>query len=130
MIMDSKAVMQSYINGWKLSNSRRILATLSSDCVIIESHGPTYRGLETVRQWIDEWTKSNRVEKWEITSFYSCGDMIFCEWHFVYNNQSSKEEFDGVTIARIRNGKIESLREYRMTAPPYEWRPVGCSQKI
>jgi hypothetical protein len=29
--------------------------------------------------------------------------------------------FEGASIARFKNGKIVSLREYAMTAPRYEW---------
>jgi hypothetical protein len=42
-----------YVEGWKAADSDLILDTLEPDCVVIESHGPTYRGRDQVKRWIE-----------------------------------------------------------------------------
>ena len=37
-------IVQRYVDGWKKGNESEILDALTEDCIIIESHGPTYRG--------------------------------------------------------------------------------------
>jgi hypothetical protein len=76
-----------------------------------------------VKKWIAEWTKSNQVEKWNLTSFYLFDHMVCCEWDFSYIGSGMGEGFSGITIAKIEHEKIVWLKEYRMTAAPYEWRP-------
>ncbi len=119
--MDNKTLIQSYMDGWKMGDQAKILTSLSANCVIVESHGPTYRGIEIIKKWIIEWTRSNKIENWDLTSFYSFDNMICCEWDFSYIGKETKEKFSGITIAQIDHGKIAWLKEYRMTAAPYEW---------
>jgi hypothetical protein len=103
------------MNGWKSANADKILATLAEDCVITESHGPIYRGKEIVKQWIHDWhAKGNRVNQWEMTSFYKCDNTVIFEWLFSYSGPENNEAFEGVTVAKIKDGKIYHLKEYRM----------------
>lgn len=122
--MNGKALIQQYIEGWKSGNEAEILDVFAEDCLVIESHGPTYRGKEIIKKWIADWFgRGNVVEKWVITSFHTCGDTIFCEWVFAYKGKKVREAFEGVTIAKLKNGKISDLREYRMLGFPYMWHP-------
>lgn len=111
------------MDGWKTGDEIKILNSLSENCVITESHGPVYHGIAIVKKWISEWTKFNKIKKWDLTSFYLLDHMICCEWDFSYIGNRKKEEFTGITIAKIEHGKIIWLKEYRMTEAPYEWHP-------
>ncbi len=116
-------MLHRYIDGWKKKNEREILEPLSDDCLIIESHGPMYQGKENVRKWIADWfEKGNHIEKWEIKTFYLCSGHFVSEWIFAYQNPEVREEFEGITIAKVENGKISALREYRSTASPFFWK--------
>lgn len=122
--MNERALIQRYIDGWKKGSEAEILDVFNEDCIVIESHGPTYRGKEIIKKWIADWHKQgNVVEKWEIKSFYTCGDMVICEWVFAYKGKKIREVFEGITIAKLKNGKVSDLREYRMLAFPYMWHP-------
>lgn len=124
--MPYKKIVQSYVNGWKEGKEEKILDVLTEDCIIIESHGPTYRGKGIVKKWIMDWhAQGNTVEKWVITSFYTCDDLIIFEWVFAYKNRKTRECFEGVSLAKIRNDKISYLREYRATAFPFMWQPLS-----
>lgn len=60
-----------YVDGWKANDGEMIARALAEDCVIIESHGPTYRGVDDVREWMRSWVEEGyKVDKWDITSFF------------------------------------------------------------
>lgn len=39
---------QMYINGWKQNDLKMITPCLTENCIIIESHGPTYYGMRDI----------------------------------------------------------------------------------
>lgn len=115
-------LVYTYAEGWITGDREKILGTLDPQCVIIESHGPTYRGIEMVGRWIDSWiAPGNTVNRWDVTSLYVADEACFFEWVFEYTYMGNRTEFEGASLARFRNGKIVFLREYAMTVPRYEW---------
>ncbi len=121
---DAYRLITAYVEGWKANNPAQIVDTLAKNCAIVESHGPTYRGLEITQQWIESWLGGgNTVDRWDITSF--CFDeteqaAVF-EWEFECTADSVHYEIDGISVAEFEGGKIVTLREYCMTETPYEW---------
>lgn len=72
--MSTKNLIEQYIEGWKVGDITKITITLTDNCVIIESHGPVYRGKEKVKQWIQNWNAArSKVDDWDITSFFIPG---------------------------------------------------------
>jgi hypothetical protein len=117
-------LVTAYVNGWITNNLAQILETLTTDCLIIESHGPTYRGHELVRAWITSWfDEGGRIHRWDITSLYSNDDAVAFEWVFECSGSWGHSTFEGATIVRFENERISYLREYRCTEPPYSWKP-------
>lgn len=118
--MTTKKLIYQYTTGWKEGNASKITETLSDNCVITESHGPVYKGLREIKKWINDWNKSkSKVNKWNITSFYETGEIAVFEWNFSCTVGGKKHNLDGITLAKIKNGKIEHLREYKTTKPLY-----------
>lgn len=122
---DASILITAYVEGWKINAPAQIIDTLAPDCIIIESHGPTYRGLDVTTQWIESWLGAgNTVDRWDITSF--CFDEIeqvaVFEWEFVCTADGMHYKIDGISIVEFEDDKIIGLREYRMTEPPYEWK--------
>lgn len=121
---DAYKLVTTYVEGWKINNPAQIIDTLASDCIIVESHGPTYRGLEITARWIEGWLGAgNTVDRWDITSF--CFDeaeqtAVF-EWGFECTADGVRYGIDGISIVELADSKIIALREYRMTETPYEW---------
>jgi hypothetical protein len=118
----------AYIEGWKINNPAQIIDTLATDCIIIESHGPTYRGLDIATQWIAGWLgRGDTVDRWDITTF--CFDEVkqtaVFEWEFECTAGGVHYEIDGSSIVEFEDDKIVGLREYRMTESPYEWTREG-----
>ncbi|MCF2489189.1 nuclear transport factor 2 family protein [Dyadobacter sp. CY347] len=122
-------LLEQYIAGWRTHNTNAILATLTPDCVVIESFGPVYRGHTSVERWIAAWLAENgRVIDWTIQNLQSLGDVEIAEWTFHYTWRGEEKSFNGATIAKLHEGKISYLREYATTAQLYdwlgEWRPL------
>ena len=80
----ARQLVEDYVEGWKQDDPGMILDTLSPDCVVIESHGPTYRGHEVIQKWVVSWfAEGSRIDRWDITNFQSLGDVAVFEWEFV-----------------------------------------------
>lgn len=124
--MEQKAqkLFQQYVDGWKENNIEKIVSSLDNDCVIIESHGPTYRGVQQVRRWFDDWIKEKgKVLRWDINSSYLVEkeNTAFFEWDFACNVAGKEHKLFGISIVKFSEGKISFLHEYRMTRDPYDW---------
>lgn len=115
-------LLLAYIDAWRRHDVSGVLATLSDDCVITESHGPVYRGRGRVEQWMRAWFDAGGVVNgWEVTATAEAGQVLVAEWTFTCTWRGDVASFDGATIARLRGGRIAELREYATTAPLYEW---------
>lgn len=64
-----KQLFHTYVDGWKENNIGKIIKPLTDDCIIVESHGPTYHGIEEVKQWFSFWEQEKgKVLLWDISS--------------------------------------------------------------
>ncbi len=116
--------IQDYINGWRQNDADKIIRTLTEDCVIIESHGPTYHGVEEIRQWVELWQKEKgRVTRWDTTSFYFLEkeNTAFVEWDFACTVSGKDYALPGISVVKFSGEKIAYMHEYRMTKAPYDW---------
>ncbi|GAU70572.1 hypothetical protein SSP35_20_00680 [Streptomyces sp. NBRC 110611] len=114
--------LRAYIDAWRRHDVDGVLATLTGDCVVIESYGPVYRGRPRVEQWMRAWFGAGgAVDGWEISTQAAAGDTLIAEWAFSYTWQGRAIGFEGATIARLRAERIAYLREYATTAPLYDW---------
>lgn len=117
--MSRRYLIEQYIEGWKDSNLEIITKCLSSDCVITESHGPVYKGINQIREWVSTWTQVGIVKKWDIINYYEYDDNIFFEWDFLCVINGQSHDFLGASIVKITQDKISEIREYRMTGKPH-----------
>jgi ketosteroid isomerase-like protein len=121
---DACRLISAYVEGWKTNDAPRVIGTLTQNCVIVESHGPTYRGLEIARRWIEGWLgRGNTVDRWDITSLHlaEAERVAVFEWEFECTADGVHYEIGGISIVEFEGDKIVALREYRMTEPPYDW---------
>ena len=119
----ARQLVLTYVEGWKEGDQAKILNCLDPECVVIESYGPTYRGLAQIGRWVKTWLsgEGNQVTRWDVTSFYATDEACFFEWEFECTYEGKLGGFEGASIARFKNGKIVFMREYAMTAERYEW---------
>ena len=117
-------LIQNYLDGWKQLDLSLALLPLSENCVIIESHGPTYRGVEEVKRWIDCWIKTGaKVVRWDLRSFYFLQkeNTAFCEWDFHCVAKKKDYVLMGASLVQFSGDKIKKIHEYCMTHKPYPW---------
>lgn len=116
------SVVERYVDGWINGDVEAIVSTVTPACLIIESHGPTYHGQDTVRRWAESWFGAgSRVTRWVITSFVFDGAAACFEWDFACTVDGKPYNFAGASTVQFEAGRIAAMREYRMTAPPYDW---------
>jgi hypothetical protein len=90
--------------------------------VIVESHGPTYRGIDKVKRWVRVWIQSEgKVSRWDIASFHFAGDTAAYEWVFECTAKKKSSYIEGMSVVHFNGNKISYIREYRMTRPSFEW---------
>jgi hypothetical protein len=113
------------VEGWRDGDAAEILATVTEDCVITESHGLTYHGKDQVVRWVETWFGAGgAVLAWEIRSLEATHEADFFEWAFACRWLGEEYEFEGASVVRFRDEKIVSIREYATTAPIYDWEGV------
>ena len=118
----ARQLVLDYVGGWKDADAGRVVETLRPDCVVVESHGTTYRGKEKVERWIESWfAVGNVIDQWEVTSFLATKHACAFEWVFSYTIKDVQHSFEGASLALLKDGTIALLREYRMTQPRHDW---------
>jgi ketosteroid isomerase-like protein len=114
--------LPAYIDAWTRHDIAGVLATLTEDCVVVESYGPVYRGTARVEQWMRAWFEAGGVVTgWDVTSHGMAGGLAVAEWTFACIWKGANAQFDGATVARLDGGRIRYLREYATTASLYDW---------
>ncbi|MBZ6384184.1 MAG: nuclear transport factor 2 family protein [Sphingomonas sanguinis] len=117
------SLLEQYIAGWRAHDVAAILATLTPDCVVIESFGPIYCGHDWVARWVSTWlAEDGHVIDWTVRDLRSSPESETAEWTFHYTWRGEEKSFEGATIATLRDGKLSNLREYATTAALYNWR--------
>lgn len=121
----AKQLIRRYVDGWREGDATKILDTVTEDCVVVESHGPTYHGKDQIARWVDTWFGAGgEVLVWEIRSLEVLDETGFFEWSFGCKWLGERYDFDGASVVRFRDEKIALLREYATTAPLYDWEGV------
>lgn len=110
----NEQTIRRYFAMWYAGQTDGLEDIFASNVVYCESHGPEYRGLSQIRQWVKEREKNGKVIEWEIKRCFDNGVMLAAEWYFVFERDGAKQGYDGATIARFDlSGKIKEIREYR-----------------
>lgn len=120
--LQAEKIIKAYNNAWVQNNVNDILYNLGKNCVIIESHGPMYSGIENIKKWLTKWNVENsNVNKWDITSFiYDNGRAVY-EWDFSCTVHGVIYHLTGISVVTFDDRQIIHLQEYRMTQKVYEY---------
>lgn len=114
----ARGLIQVYIDGWKQNSLSQIISPLSKDCLIVESHGSTYRGMDEVKHWVASWIEAHsKVLYWDLRSFYFSENAktAFCEWDFACMINHKDCVLAGASVIRFSGDQIITIHEYRMT---------------
>ena len=113
--MDKKEkIITKYFNSWITGEISVLSETFDENAVYVESHGPLYRGIDSIIKWFDNWNEHGRVLKWEILQFIHNKDTVVCEWFFKCMYDEKMEEFNGVSLISFnKENKITLLKEFQ-----------------
>ena len=112
----AKHLVSEYIEGWRANDKTRILSVIAEECVVIESHGPTFLGKQEIARWLDDWIKQgSRVTKWDVSSFTYEKSIAAAEWVFACECLGVHYEIIGASIFRFSDEVISRVTEYRST---------------
>lgn len=119
-----RKTIETYISGWLESDKSKILSTLDKNCVIIESHGPRYKGTETIARWIENWfSEGGKVTDWSMGTYLESENDVAFLWSFKCDHLGKRYDIDGMSFATFKDGKIAFLKEFKISDPIFDWRP-------
>ncbi len=110
---------------WLLRDDTGIEDIFADAIIYIESWGPRYDGLATVKHWFAEWNNRGRVVTWDIRQFFHAGNRTVAAWYFKSSmDDGGSDEFDGLSLIEWdADDKIRFLQEYgcnRNNYNPYQ----------
>lgn len=122
MTEQREARIRLWFDMWLQKKDLGMEDLFSPDAVYIESWGPEYHGLPTIRHWFEEWNRRASVLSWDIKQFFHTEEQTVVEWYFKnVRSDASPEEFDGMTLIRWNpDGKITFLQEFGCNLHRYD----------
>lgn len=96
-------------------------ALFTPDAVYIESWGPEYHGVDSIRRWFCEWNAGGTVLQWEIRQFFHREDQTVVEWFFKNTMSDGRNDaFEGMSLIRWSpDGRMTFLKEFVCTLNRY-----------
>lgn len=114
--------IRKWFDMWLVQDCSGIEQIFSEDVTYIESWGPKYESLKTVRHWFEEWNTRGKVLTWDIKQFFHKDCQTVVEWYFKNTmNNGNTEEFDGMSLIKWSDdNKICFLKEHGCNIRNYD----------
>ncbi|MEX0913861.1 MAG: nuclear transport factor 2 family protein [Demequina sp.] len=109
-------VLRAYVRGWLAGDPDAVVATVSEDVVITESHGPTYLGDDEVRAWIEGWVaRGDHVHRWDLLTVIESADgsRVAAEWDLACTAAGVDYQILGATVTTVHRSRLTRVMEYR-----------------
>ncbi len=115
----ARRLVADYTEGWRTGDAQRVLGTLAGDCIVIESHGPTFSGRAEIAHWLRDWReRGSTVQRWDLLSFVHAGETAAVEWHFECTDRDVRYDIEGASVFTFAGDRIHRIAEYRRTDRP------------
>lgn len=109
-------MIRTYFQSWVVKSAQLFENIFASDCLYIESNGTTFRSIQEILRWFDDWNRVGTVLQWNILRFVHGKTDVAVEWYFQCDYEGVTAEFDGVSLIDFNElGFIIKLREYATT---------------
>ncbi len=113
--LEREKIIKLWFDMWLQKTNLGINNIFTNDIVYIESWGPKYTNIQTIKHWFFEWNKRAEVINWDIKYYIHNENKTIVEWHFKARLNDKKEdvEFDGISVVEWTNdNKIKKLQEF------------------
>lgn len=111
---EREKIIRLWFDMWLKQEDSGIIDIFTEDVVYIESWGPQYDDVKTVKHWFEEWNTRGKVLAWDIKQFFHKDDETIVEWYFENKmNDGAIEAFDGISLIRwTKDNRIKELKEF------------------
>lgn len=111
--MKNREIIKNYFRSWIVKDPSVIESYFDEYINYTECYGPVYIGKKQCLKWFEDWNKIGSVLSWDIKNIYQAGDIFTVEWYFKCDYEGNIDDFDGVSIINIIDGKIISIKEFQ-----------------
>jgi ketosteroid isomerase-like protein len=115
--MDASALLKEFTSAVEHHDGKRFAGLFTEDGVYHDVFYGPFKGREKIAEMIDDWFhRTARDFRWEMFRPVSDGTMLYAYYTFSYVStlpeaQGKRVGFDGVSIMRLKDGKIAEYRE-------------------
>ena len=120
--MDVSALLKDFTTAVERRDGKSFASLFTEDGVYHDVFYGAFKGREKIAEMIDDWFhRTARDFRWEMFRPVSDGTMLYAYYTFSYVStlpeaQGKRVGFDGVSIMRLRDGKIAEYREVANSA--------------
>ena len=120
--MDASALLKEFTSAVEHRNGKAFAELFAEDGVYHDVFYGAFKGREKIAEMIDDWFhRTARDFRWEMFRPVCDGTMLYAYYTFSYVStlaeaQGKRVGFDGVSIMRLKDGKIAEYREVANSA--------------
>ena len=120
--MEASALLKEFTTAVERRDGKAFAELFTEDGVYHDVFYGAFKGREKIAEMIDDWFhRTARDFRWEMFRPVSDGTMLYAYYTFSYVStlpeaQGRRVGFDGVSIMRLKDGKIAEYREVANSA--------------
>ena len=123
--MDTAALLKTFCSAVEQRNGKAFAELFTADGVYHDVFYGAFEGRERIAEMIDDWFyRTARDFRWEMHRPVSDGETLYAYYTFSYVStlpeaQGKRVGFEGVSMMRLRDGKIAEYREVANAGPAF-----------
>jgi ketosteroid isomerase-like protein len=123
--MDANALLESFCSAVERRDGRALAALFTPDGVYHDVFYGAFEGRDRIVELIDDWFyRSARDFRWRMFRPVTDGETVYAYYTFSYVStlpeaRGKRVGFEGVSILRLRDGKIAEYREVANAGPGF-----------
>jgi len=123
--MNPTALLQAFCRGVEARNGRAVAELFTEDGVYHDVFYGAFAGREQIAALIDDWFYRTAEDfRWVMHDPVSDGTTLYARYTFSYRSKlpeahGARAMFEGVSIMRLRDGRIAEYHEVANTAPAF-----------
>jgi len=123
--MNISAMLRSFCDAVERRDGKAFAALFTEDGVYHDVFYGAFKGHEKIAEMIDDWFYRTATDfRWDMHAPVFEGEMLYARYTFSYRSNlpeasGARAMFEGVSIMRLRAGRIAEYHEVANTAPAF-----------
>ena len=123
--MDTSALLRAFCDAVEQHNGNALAALFTEDGVYHDVFYGAFEGREKIAALIDDWFYRTAEDfRWDMHTPVSDGETLYARYTFSYRStlpeaNGARAMFEGVSIMKLRDGKISEYHEVANTTPGF-----------